>query len=236
MRQYHMLVASALTLGFVCMLLVPGSPATAIRSDQSIDVDGTERRFRVVVPDHLGPSFPVVFAFHGTGDTPESMARYTELNELAAERRFLLVYPMADGSVWNTHAQTDGTPNTDQAFFDHLLRQLTSDYNIDSRQVFAVGMSNGGTFSLLLAMSRSAQLAAVVAHSAVPLHGVHPPDDCCPILLIVGEQDPAFTPISAFAADRQLPCVGVERLAHEWSVAHNDEIWRFLTSQPLPPR
>ncbi|MCR9202106.1 MAG: alpha/beta hydrolase-fold protein [Planctomycetaceae bacterium] len=236
MKRYQMLVASAVAVGVVCMLLVPGSPSIDVCRDQSIDVDGTQRRFCLVVPHDLGPSFPVVFAFHGTGDTPESMARYTELNELAAERRFLLVYPMADGSVWNTHAQTDGTPNIDQAFFDQLLKQLTSDYNIDSRRVFAVGMSNGGTFSLLLATSRSTQLAAVVAHSASPPHGGLRSQNSCPTLLIVGDQDPAFTPISAFAEDRRLPCVYVEGLAHEWSAAHNDKIWRFLSSQTLPPR
>ena len=57
------------------------------------------------------------------------------------------------------------------AFFDALMADIGSSYNIDSEQVYAVGYSNGGMMAYGLACNRGDQVAAVGIMSGVMLPG-----------------------------------------------------------------
>jgi hypothetical protein len=53
-------------------------------------VDGFERNYLVHVPPHgAGTRLPLVFAFHGRGETPELLERYSRLSRLDA----IVAYP-----------------------------------------------------------------------------------------------------------------------------------------------
>ena len=63
--------------------------------DEALDVDGSVRHYRLVIPKRLPRErVPIVFAFHGAGDSPEKMAAYSALDRLTAE----------NGLFQNTHA------------------------------------------------------------------------------------------------------------------------------------
>lgn len=235
MKRYLFVAAVLLsTAGGWLIFARPIPPAVNVRPGQLISVAGVDRQFTVVVPHDLPHDPPLVFAFHGTGDTPETIAEYSQLNALAADSRFILVYPAVSTSNWDTRSATDASANVDQLFFDHLLPLLIQQYKINPQRVYAIGMSTGGTFAQLLASTRSSQIAAVVAHSATPPQVNSLPDHSSPTLLVVGDADPIFDSVVHHATKSKLPLISVSGLAHQWSVRHNAEMWRFLSRHATP--
>ena len=232
----HLFVA----VGLICIagiwlaLVWSVPPDVDVLVGQSISVDADTRQFTLVVPHHLPPNPSLVFAFHGTGDTPESMAAYSQLNELAARQQFVLVYPAAVGAHWDTRSSSADSINADQRFFDQLLPNLVRQYQINPQKVYAVGMSNGATFAQLLAATRSQQIAAVVAHSGTPPQIAPWPCHISPTLLIVGENDPIFDSVMHYATKSKLPHISVHALGHAWSVSHNSQSWQFLSQHSTP--
>ena len=160
---------------------------------EEIEVGGGKRTFRLVVPHGVkdGPA-PVVFAFHGVGDAPDAMPKYTDLDRLACEHRFVLVYPVANSRMWRTEGPVASTAeNPDLQFFDALLQHVKQRQQIDDERVYLMGMSNGASFAQLLAFQRSDEIAAVVAHSgSLPKElRSKKPTRPFPILLVVGAND-----------------------------------------------
>ena len=118
------------------------------------------------------------------------MAAYSGLDRLAAEKGFVLVYPVARNHMWAT---MDIDPrnldrNPDVRFFDQLLGHLGNRFRLDPNRIYLVGMSNGASFAQLLASARPG-VAAVVAqllwHDALRAYArqFRP----FPILLLAGE-------------------------------------------------
>jgi poly(3-hydroxybutyrate) depolymerase len=105
---------------------------------ERVIVGEVPREYRLVVPRNLPQPMPVVFAFHGMGDSTESMAAYSQLDRLAAEKGFLLVYPAARKSMWLVDGG-DAKPdlgNPDLRLFDELLTALSARFNIDRNRIY----------------------------------------------------------------------------------------------------
>jgi poly(3-hydroxybutyrate) depolymerase len=209
--------------------------AAEVLTHESIVANGTTRQYRLVVPEKLVTPAPVVFAFHGTGETPEAMAEYCQWDALAAREGFVLVYPAAERGMWRTvgldEQRLDEHP--DIRYFDVLLDHLSTRYPIDHRRVYLLGMSNGGMFAQLVASERPQQIAAVVSHSGPRPVDVVPQSDTPPLMLLVGAEDSAQATIrqdaeTYQAAGREVEFIMISRLGHAWSVEHNAEMWRFL--------
>lgn len=230
-----------LIVSIIAIFIVWLRPIAAdIRPSEQLTVDGTTRNYRIVIPHTLPHPTPIVFAFHGTGDSPENMASYSCLDQLASRNGFILVYPAARNGMWAT---TDASPDTldanpDVRFFDQLLDHLSGRYDIDRDQVYAIGMSNGGTFAQLLASARSNEIAAVVTHSGPKPVDLNSADRRFPIMLLVGADDSASSSMQSDADQYRtnghvVKFISVPHLAHEWSTRYNSEIWDFLSQNPL---
>ena len=144
-------------------------PATSVVStgvfpNERIGVGGIARAYRLVVPAAIntGKAVPLVFAFHGLGDTKDRFAQYSRLDELSFQHGFLLAYPNARALFWPL---TTEWARDDFAFFDALYAHLSLAYNIDPARVYLIGNSNGAYFSHLLATYRSARVAAIAVHA-----------------------------------------------------------------------
>jgi poly(3-hydroxybutyrate) depolymerase len=194
----------------------------------------------VVVPKKLKNPAPVVFAFHGVGDTPEGMAESTRMDRLAAQEGFLLVYPVGRNASWDAVeiAADAAEENADVQFFDALLEKMAAKHTLDRSRIYLIGMSNGAAFAQLLAHARSQEIAAVVAHSGLCPQGLNSPERKFPILLIVGSEDPAAEAIQAEferyqeeGHDAQL--IVVPALGHEWARGRTEEAWEFLAGKEL---
>ena len=192
--------------------------------------------YRIVIPHSIPNPAPILFAFHGMGESTESMADYSHLDRLAARNGFILVYPAALRSMWATMEidPDDFEANPDVRFFDRLLEYLSSCHEIDPDRVYVAGMSNGASFVHLLATARSTKIAAVVAHYGSKPRDLGPSDNPRPIMLVVGQDDSACSVLRSEAdrlrsAGHVVDFVSVPGLAHEWSVRHNAEMWDFLS-------
>ena len=153
-RFRSLIVVVCVLVVTACFLGVP-SPPRVLVTEHQIDVAGSLRQYRLVVPDPAPTvATPVVLAFHGTGDSTASMAEYSQLNGLAARHGFILAYPAARDSGWTTDADSDPDTRPDIRFVDRLLDVLQARMPLNRSRVYSLGMSSGATFAQRLAMVR----------------------------------------------------------------------------------
>jgi polyhydroxybutyrate depolymerase len=237
-----LIVVSTLLLASVAAILVLSERPIAadISPNEDITVDGKTRTYRLVVPHALPKPAPIVFAFHGIGDSTESMANYCRLDQLAARNGFMLVYLAARRSMWATvdANAVNLNANVDVRFFDQLLIHLSKHHEIDRDRVYAVGMSNGGSFVQLLAVARSQEIAAIAAYSGSKPSHIGSSEKPLPILLVVGANDLASVEMQSDAEHYRaqghvVEFVSVPGLGHEWPTGYNAEMWSFLSQHAL---
>ncbi len=257
----HMLGAAWLlaSAGFVFAAETPTPPVFPGKAgtfvDEKITVEKTEREYRLEVPvtvDLSKPS-PIVFAFHGMGeDNKDHYAAISGLPELAAEHKFILVFPAAtaetvQGQAVKTWAMTPEGAVADVHFFDALLAKLRAQYRLDPDAIYITGMSNGAYFAHLLGRVRPEIIAAVAAHSGELGEfnwGEIITARKFPVMIIHGDADKIFD-ISLAQRARQVyqsaghPVTYVEipGWGHEWDKRVDEQIWNFFNTHRLhsPP-
>lgn len=170
---------------------------------ESISFDDIQRYYRVHAPDDLDQikPVPVVFVFHFRRGNAWWMEQVTQMNRVADEHGFIIVYPegtpesaersWADGSG---RYAADAAGVDDVSFTLFLLESLTTEYNLDLGRVYAAGFSNGGMLTYRLACEAAETFAAaavVVVSSAMPANLL---EDCTsdipmPMLIMHGTKD-----------------------------------------------
>lgn len=175
--------------------------ATGRRIEQTITVDGVERRYILDVPATLEPGKPaaLLFDFHGIGHSGAGVWDVSGFRQLAPRERFITVYPtglpvsftrgdrMFSGPGWQINAFT---PNRDVDFTLAMLDRIEQTYCIDEARVFSTGFSNGGFFSHVLACTHPERFAAVAPVSGGWLASwTCAPSRPVPVLIHHGRQD-----------------------------------------------
>jgi polyhydroxybutyrate depolymerase len=163
-------------------------------------INGRQRRYLVHCPNNYDGTkpLPVVLGFHGAMGNAEVFARQTRLNEVADREGFLVVYPdgsgpTARGLYWNSGRGGYAAKHQidDVGFIRELLATLPRLYRIDTRRVYAAGISNGAMMCYRLAHELSDQIAAIgaVAGGDLVLDGPAPPRPV-PVIHFHGARDP----------------------------------------------
>lgn len=212
---------------------------------EQIKVGDQMRDFRLVVPPGIDGSQPVplVFAFHGLGDSKENISRYSGFEALAARQKFIAVFPDALNKRWNIKPADD---NEDIKFFDALLDHVTGKYNVDLRRVYLTGMSMGGYFSNCLASQRSEKVAAIAPHSGglgmLAFAGVKAKRKY-PAMVVHGDAD-TVVKVEEGRKSKEIytkeghavEYVEIAGLGHTWALKEQitDKIWKFFADHPLP--
>jgi polyhydroxybutyrate depolymerase len=171
---------------------------------------GIERSFHIYVPPSpvgaaelaakvMPAKRPAVIYIHGGGADYKSMYK-DKLDETAKKFGFLLVAPNAlkeDGKImssrWNGGKWKGGRccgDNDDVGFISDLIDHLIKEYNVDSKRIYATGISNGGLMVNRLACELADKIAAIATVAPAAL-----PDSCTParpisVLNIHGTGDP----------------------------------------------
>lgn len=153
----------------------------------SIQVRGVTRTYRLYVPASLQPDAPaaLVVALHGGGGSGGQMEASTGLDSVAEHEGFLVAYPNGSGRLvnslltWNAgnccgYALDEEVDDVE--FIRSLVEDLSSAYAIDSRRVYATGMSNGGMMTYRLACEAAGIFAAVA-----PVAGALNLEPCEPV-------------------------------------------------------
>jgi polyhydroxybutyrate depolymerase len=241
-----------LPLCFGCARLAPAPVAAAdikpgthgTFADESLDVGKQKRAYRLVVPKSvdLGTPAPLVLAFHGLLiDSKDVMPKYTKLDELAADKKFVIAFPEAEGKMWGI---APDKVTRDLAFFDELLKTLQAKYLIDPNRIYVLGMSNGGYFAHLVGKERSKVVAAVMSHSGPlglqTLLGIKA-NRKFPVMIVHGDKDVILS--VDFARENrdkykkeghEVNYVEIAGMGHEWATKQsiNDRIWEFFEKHP----
>jgi len=217
---------------------------TGVFPDETITVNGKVREYRLVVPDSLdlNKPAPLVFAFHGLGDSKDLMPKYSRLDELASKEGFILVYPNGVNRDWPiTVLRIKGELD----FFDALCKHVEETYNVDANRIYLTGMSNGAIFVNLLASQRSEKIAAIAPHSgnlgALAIRGIKAKRKY-PVMIIHGEED-KIIPVAAARRARdayqreghEVELVIVPGMGHRWAhqVDINGKMWAFFQAHSL---
>ena len=210
----------------------------------NITFDGLGREYTIYVPssyDGLTP-VPLIFSFHGGGDTASGHIAINDFSELAESENFIAVYPQAaidpqDGS--NAWIHKAPTSHDDIFFIEAIIDTLNNEFLINNDRIYACGYSEGGIFSYELACRLNSRFAAISSVSGSmlvdsfrdsyynlgPCSPIHP----TAVLLIAGTAD--FNPHSMYNG-LQPYYMSVEEITNYWANYNNCEVDPILTNLP----
>lgn len=139
---------------------------------RTLTIEGRERDYLVHVPDSA-PSIgaPVVLAFHGSASSAAHLVEFSGLDEVSDEKGFIAVFPQGLGPdrlrrTWNAGGCCGWSYKEnidDVAFTATILDELERDLAIDTKRVYATGMSNGGMMAYRLAAELPDRIAAIAS-------------------------------------------------------------------------
>jgi polyhydroxybutyrate depolymerase len=196
----------------VAVLLLAGC-ATTTRPDpyppgstsHTLEVDGTDRTYRVYVPSTLGegPAALVVMLHGGFGSAEQAELVYG-WDRQAERDGTVIAYPDGVGRSWNAGGCCGAAAKhdvDDVGFVEAMVAEIARGIDIDPRRTYATGMSNGGILAYRLACV-SDLFAAIAPVSATMLVDCHPPGPVS-VLHIQGALDESVPPDGSPGAGTQ---------------------------------
>jgi len=144
-----------------------------------IQVDGVSRNYVLDVPQSAvnqmasGP-VPMLFAFHGAGDSASNFVAATKLASTAATNAFVVATPDGYNKGWFVQ-KNEGWPGSDGnntslqndiQFALDILTETGLSYYIDAKRLYAVGHSRGAGFTGLLATTSGQMMIASGAYQS----------------------------------------------------------------------
>ena len=191
---------------FLFVLISCGNNETGFVEERVIEHQGLKRSFLIYVPENIKENAPLVVAIHGYTSTAKILMGYSGINQIADVEGFMVAYPQGtkdsrDNNFFNVGYEfhSDSKVN-DVNFIREIVLNLTKDYKLNSKRVFATGMSNGGDMSYLLACTSSDLFTAVAPVAGVMMKDTLEncnPEKKIPIFEIHGTKDS----ISKFEGD-----------------------------------
>jgi polyhydroxybutyrate depolymerase len=158
-----------------------------------------QRSYWTYVPNSVTENPALVVVLHGYSGSAVGIAEYSNMNAVAEEAGFVVAYPQGtidqEGNAFFNvgYAFHQNVAVDDVDFVRRMISELRTEYAVDSDQIFATGMSNGGEMSYLLAC-RASTLFRAVAPIAGSMVGLSledcSPERPIPIFAISGTDDP----------------------------------------------
>jgi polyhydroxybutyrate depolymerase len=167
---------------------------------KTVTVAGVTRTYLLHVPASYSNALasPVVLLFHGGQGSAATIGAITStsgggFSALADQKNFIVIYPDSVSGTWDDGRATITNRTNDVAFTAAALDAVALDYKIDSKRVFAAGISNGGMMTLRLACELSNRLAAVATVAANMPSDIQAgcnPAQAVPVAMFSGDADP----------------------------------------------
>lgn len=118
------------------------------------------RTFIVHLPKNYNSNdqYPLVLNLHGLNSNAAQQQNYSQFDNVADMRNFIVVYPNANAGSW----VINGTSDVD--FISHLIDTIKNRYSCNSN-LFITGMSQGGflTYKLACSLPQSIKAIAIVS-------------------------------------------------------------------------
>ena len=142
----------------------PESPAS--EADTTVGIIHRRREapladYSLYVPESYTPSrqWPVVVCLHGAGGRGDQFI-WSWLRP-AKSRGYMVLAPKSRDVTWSILR-----PGLDAGSVESMLEEVCSEYAVDRSRVYLTGLSDGGTFTYLLGLSRSHLFAGIAPVAA----------------------------------------------------------------------
>lgn len=126
---------------------------------------------------------PLVVMLHGCTQSADDFAAGTQMNRLADQHGFLVLYPEQSTSAnasrcWNWFRPQDqlregGEPALIAAMVREVMVESAATQPVDAKRVFVAGLSAGAAMAVILGETWPDLFAAVGAHSGLPFAAAH---------------------------------------------------------------
>jgi polyhydroxybutyrate depolymerase len=201
----------------------PARPHASGDSNETLDAGGARRTYILHVPPSYDGSraLPLVLNFHGFGSNARDQAIYSQLPAKADDEGFIVITP--DGTGTPRQWTYPGLGATDDiGFVGALLDRIESQLCVDSRRVFAAGMSNGAAFSSFVACAMPDRITAIAAIAATAYPVSCMTARAIPVISFRGTDD-ACVPFAGGTAQcgQHLPVRSAEDSARAWAAHDN---------------
>ncbi len=184
-----------LTTIFVCCNLKKQHSEISI---EKFEHNGLTREFIYYSPDSLTSGAPLVVVLHGFTSSAEKIMNYSEMNKVANENNFAVVYPQGtmdkdSNTFWNVGYTFHSDVTVDDVdFIVKLVKYLQKKYSLSSTNTFLTGMSNGGEMCYLLACKQPEVFSATAPVAGMMLQSFF--DNCnsmypIPVFAVFGTED-----------------------------------------------
>jgi poly(3-hydroxybutyrate) depolymerase len=204
-----------------------------LQSYRSVDINGTSREYLIDIPTNTPKS--LVIGLHGFGDNPRQFAYYTALHNSVANDT-IVIYPSAISpkqkgikTGWNSgFCCGSGWINDvdDVGFLGRLIADISTQYGIESKDIFLAGFSNGAFMAQRFATEKPMMIGGIVAVSGTigTTKKSLQPTVPVPILLINGEKDKTVLfGGGATATDPQFDWLPFSTTEQVWLDANKDK-------------
>ncbi|GHO88421.1 extracellular catalytic domain type 1 short-chain-length polyhydroxyalkanoate depolymerase [Dictyobacter formicarum] len=175
---------AALALVLVTLLMFTASFIQWVHASSSSFTQYTyngpagSRPYYVYTPANyqVGTAVPMIVMLHGCTQNPTDFANGTQMNALADQKQFIVVYPQQtstynSSSCWNWFQTADQARGSGEpaiiAGIAQTVEQTTSQWTIDSNRVYVAGMSAGAAMSVIMGATYPDIFAAIGVHSGL---------------------------------------------------------------------
>lgn len=138
------------------------------------------RLYKVYVPpEAFGTSLALVVMLHGCTQSADDFAAGTQMNRLAQEHGFVVVYPeQAAGAnafrCWNWFQPQDQVRGAGEpSLIAGIVAEVTENYGVNPQQVFCAGLSAGGAMAVVMGETYPELFAGVGVHSGLAYGSAH---------------------------------------------------------------
>jgi poly(hydroxyalkanoate) depolymerase family esterase len=125
---------------------------------------------------HVGSAVPLMVMLHGCTQTPADFAAGTQMDQLADQKQFVVVYPQQTSTYnqekcWNWFDSADQSRGSGEpaiiAGIVQAVEQTTSQWTIDTHHIYAAGLSAGAAMTVILGATYPDIFAAIGVQSGL---------------------------------------------------------------------
>lgn len=175
---------------FWALIMAPAAQACGVESDCMVG----ERAYRISLPDGVDAPVGAVIWSHGYRGTAKGVMRNGSLRKMVHAQGLALIAAQGVNGSWDLPygpRTFDSTGAAEFAYFEDVIADAATRFDIDASRLIASGFSAGGMMVWNLACARPDLFAGFV-----PISGtfwLKPPEECAPsvasIVHIHGDRD-----------------------------------------------